>query len=64
MSDYTTQDAIAAVSSGDVAGFKTAVNDILMNKVQDAVELKKLEVSGAFMSTGQEEPSIEGDTDD
>lgn len=63
--DYTTKDAIEFAADGNVSGFKDAVNGILMDKIRDAIELKKLEVSNKFMSQGLEnEVGIEGDTDD
>lgn len=74
MSDYTTTDAVKQAMAGNIADFKTAVNDILANKVRDAIELKKLDVASNFMSAEvddeydfeEEEYEIdtEGETDD
>ena len=64
MSDYTTQDAVKAAMTGDASTFQSAVNDILMDKVRDAVDLKKIEVASSFMSAdSEEEIEIQGDTD-
>lgn len=74
MSEYTTQDAVRSAMSGNVADFKDAVNDLLTQKVQSALELKKLDVSANFMSSEvddeiESEPEeyeidTEGETDD
>lgn len=64
MSDYSTQDAVKMAMDGDAHGFQSAVNDILMDKVRGAVDLKKIEVSSSFMSAdSEEEIEIQGDTD-
>jgi hypothetical protein len=55
MSDYTTKDAIGYAMSGDVASFKSAVSDILMDKVNDALEVEKMRVASTFMSAETEE---------
>ena len=64
MSDQTTQDAIGYAMSGDAAGFKSAVSDLLTAKINDAVEVKKMQVATNFMSTGNEEVVGETDVDD
>jgi hypothetical protein len=46
----TSLDAINMAAEGDVTGFKDVVNDLLMDKIKDAVEIKKHEVSTNFMS--------------
>lgn len=64
MSDYSTQDAIKLAMDGNASGFQTAINDILMDKVRDAVELKKVQVASTFMSAdSEEEIEIQGETD-
>jgi hypothetical protein len=47
--------------SGDAAGFKSAVSDILTAKISDAIEVKKMQVATNFMSSGNEE--VVGETD-
>ena len=64
MSDYSTKDAVQMAMDGNAKGFQNAVNDILMDKVRDAVDLKKIEVASSFMSAETEqEVEIEGETD-
>ena len=64
MSDYTTKDAVKMAMDGDTHGFQTAINDIMMGKVRDAVDLKKIEVASTFMSSeSEEEEYTEGETD-
>lgn len=62
MSEYSTQDAVRMAMDGNASGFRDAVNDLLMSKVQDAVALKKIDVASSFMSSDSEE-EIQGDTD-
>jgi hypothetical protein len=64
MSDYTTKDAVNLAMDGDAKGFQNAINDILIDKVKDAVELKRVNVAASFMSPdSEEEIDITGDTD-
>lgn len=63
MSEYTTQDAIKSAMQGNIADFKSAVNDLLIQKVQDAIEIKKTEVASTFMSTEVDEEEYEIDTE-
>ena len=64
MSDYSTQDAVKMAMDGDAHGFQSAINDLLMDKVRDAVELKKVQVASYFMSSdSEEEVEIQGETD-
>jgi len=50
----TSIDAVNMAADGDVNGFKNAINDILLNKVSDAVDVKRFDVQRSFMS--QDEP--------
>jgi len=63
MGDYTTQDAVNFAADGNGVEFKKAVNDLLMDRVRDAVELKKSEVAANFLSVEDEaeEQNVEGD---
>lgn len=64
MSEVTTQDAVKMAMDGDAHGFQSAVNDLLTQKVYDAVQLKKIEVASSFMSSdSEEEVEIQGETD-
>jgi hypothetical protein len=46
----TSIDAINAAVNGDVAAFKDVVNDLLMDKIKDSIEIKTHDVSTNFMS--------------
>jgi|AP03_1055505.scaffolds.fasta_scaffold74275_2 hypothetical protein len=50
----TSIDAVNMAADGDVNGFKSAINDLLMDKVRDAVDVKRYDVQANFMS--QDEP--------
>lgn len=64
MTDYTTQDAVKMAMDGDAKGFQTAINDLMMDRVQDAISTKKVAVASSFMSAdSEEEVEIQGDTD-
>ena len=63
MSDYTTKDAVQMAMDGNASGFQSAISDLLMDKVRDAVSLKKVEVASSFMSSDSEEIEITGETD-
>ena len=51
----TSLDAINKAAEGDVTGFKDVVNDLLMDKIKDSVEIKKHEVPTNFMSQDNQE---------
>lgn len=51
MAEYTTMDAVQMAYDGNAAGFREAISDLLMDKVYDAVAIKKHEVAANFMST-------------
>lgn len=64
MSEVTTQDAVKMAMDGNASAFRDAVNDLLTQKVYDAVQLKKIEVASSFMSSdSEEEVEIQGETD-
>lgn len=48
---YTTKDAVKMAMNGDASKFQEAISDLLMDKVRDAVSLKKIEVASNFMSS-------------
>jgi hypothetical protein len=45
----TSQSAVTSAIAGDAKSFNDQVKDLLMNRVRDAVELKKMQVSSKFM---------------
>ena len=59
MADYTTKDAVSYALSGNSGEFKKAIHDLLTDKINDAVELKKFDVATTFMNTKEEEPVVE-----
>jgi len=46
----TSLDAVSMAADGDVNGFKSVINDLLMDKVRDAVDVKRFDVQTSFMS--------------
>lgn len=62
MSTYTTRDAVSFAVSGEATKFKDAVNDILMSKVADAIEVERYNVAqGMFAEPEQEDVSTDED---
>jgi len=60
MADYTTKDAVEFAVDRKSQDFKHAIHDILADRVQSAIELKKLDVTANFMSP-QKEAEVEVD---
>lgn len=60
MSDVTTRDAVSFAVAGEATKFKDAVNDILMAKVADAIEVERFNVAQSmFPEVDQEDMSDE-----
>jgi hypothetical protein len=55
--------AIQAAAEQDAASFRDAINDALAVKIQDALELKKIDIA-SNMFNNQEEASAEEMTSD
>lgn len=55
MADYTTKDAVEFAVDGKSGEFKSAIHDILADRVQSAIEIKKLDVTANFMSPQKED---------
>ena len=49
MADYTTKDAVNFAVDGNSSEFKNAIHDILADRVQSAIEIKKVDVTANFM---------------
>ena len=49
MAEYTTKDAVEFAVDGNSGEFKNAIHDILADRVQSAIELKKVDVTANFM---------------
>ena len=58
---YSTKDAIELAVQGNVQEFRTAVNDILMDKVREQIDLKKIEIASTFMSSEMVEEEVDLD---
>jgi hypothetical protein len=61
------QDILLYATTGDRESFKSAVDDALMNKAVDAVNLMRNDVAASMFSAttgGEEQPSDEYTTDD
>tara|TARA_R110000787_G_C13356196_1_gene439570 strand:+ start:955 stop:1176 length:222 start_codon:yes stop_codon:yes gene_type:complete len=48
--EYASIDAINAANDGDVSAFKDVVNNLLLDKIKDSIEIKTHEISTNFMS--------------
>ena len=55
MADYTTKDAVDFAIDGKSGEFKNAIHDILADRVQSAIEIKKVDVTANFMSAKEDD---------
>jgi len=57
--------AIQSAVDGNPSSFREAINDALLDKIQDAVEIEKHRIAGSFMSDDvvEEEVSVEAEED-
>ena len=55
MADYTTKDAVDFAVNNKSAEFKSAIHDILADRVNSAIELKKVDVTANFMSEKEDD---------
>jgi hypothetical protein len=64
--ENTTIDAVALAAAGNGSEFKAAINDLLMARISDAVELKKTEVANQFLSPQEDDDqeNFEGEEHD
>jgi len=60
----TSIDAVNMAADGDVNGFKSAINDLLTDRVKDAVDLKRFEVQNNFMSSVSDDVEQETETEE
>ena len=60
----TSVDAVNMAADGDVNGFKSAINDLLLDRVKDAVDLKRFEVQNNFMSSVSDDVEQETETEE
>ncbi len=59
MADYTTKDAVNFAVDGNSSEFKNAIHDILADRVQSAIEIKKVDVTANFMSPQEDEVAVD-----
>lgn len=50
MAEYTTMDAVKMAYDGNVSGFREAISDMMLDKIYDAVAIKKHEVAANFLA--------------
>jgi hypothetical protein len=54
--------AIQAAASQDAAGFRDAINAALASKIEDALEMKKVEIASNMFNQQEEELAVEQET--
>ncbi len=54
-----TKDLIQSALDGDASGFKDGINTKLLDKVKDALDVKRMEISGTYFN----EPKVEAEVD-
>tara|TARA_E500000178_G_scaffold348352_1_gene403280 strand:+ start:1821 stop:2039 length:219 start_codon:yes stop_codon:yes gene_type:complete len=59
MAEYTTKDAVEFAVNNNSGEFKNAIHDILANRVQSAIEVKKVDVTANFMSPKDDEVAVD-----
>lgn len=58
MTEYSSKDAVEFALAGNTSKFKDAVNQMMSDKISQAVELKKVDVAANFMKTQEVEPEV------
>ena len=64
MPEYTTDDMIGSVLDRQPDQFKTAFNDIMIDKVGAALEIKRQEVAKNYFNTSEDEQELETEEQD
>lgn len=65
MSEVSTDAAVTYAAQGDATKFKDTINDLLMGKVADALEVEKINVAQSmFADEADYEPEEEGSDED
>ena len=59
MAEYTTKDAVDFAVDGNSSEFKNAIHDILADRVQSAIDIKKVDVTANFMSPQEDEVAVD-----
>jgi len=55
--------ALQAAADQDANGFRDAIHDALAAKIEDALELKKVEIAAKMFSTQEEELAVDQETE-
>jgi hypothetical protein len=55
--------ALQAAADQDANGFRDAIHDALAAKIEDALELKKVEIAARMFSTQEEELAVDQETE-
>ena len=58
MTEYSSKDAVEFALSGKSGKFKEAINQMMSDRIAQAVELKKVDVAANFLSTQEVEPEV------
>ena len=58
MTEYSSKDAVEFALSGNSGKFKEAINQMMSDRIAQAVELKKVDVAANFLSTQEVEPEV------
>ena len=58
MTEYSSKDAVDFALSGNSGKFKEAINQMMSDRIAQAVELKKVDVAANFLSTQEVEPEV------
>ena len=56
MSEYTTKDAVQFAVDGEATKFKDAVDQMLMQKVGDALQLKRMDLAQTMLEPAEDLP--------
>lgn len=56
MSEYTTKDAVQFAVDGEATKFKDAVDQMLMQKVGDALQLKRMDLAQTMLDPAEDLP--------
>ena len=61
MSEYTTKDAVQFAVDGEATKFKDAVDQMLMQKVGDALQLKRMDLAQTMLDPAEDLPDEDMD---
>ena len=58
MTEYSSKDSVEFALSCNSGKFKEAINQMMSDRIAQAVELKKVDVAANFLSTQEVEPEV------